>query len=397
MVFFMVFLFSGILSLVRIIPYRMGLVSLLVIPLFFLYKIKVDRVLLAFTALAGIVLISAYLNDSNLREIVLFGRTLIFSYLIYFLASRYLTEKTIIPVIRFCAFIAVLQLPVVFIQKQIYYRLPVDWTAGIGYHDFGFGTFNIKGDASMTFFLILLTIFILFNEKRNYVIPYKWFVAVWLTITVLYTNSEVSKLTILGVWAVFLVYRLNIRRLLIAGFSLILVVIFTWSTGILKPAMDNLYAGIMRNMTASSSTEERFLSGNYGRGAALLYYLNQDIKWFGDGPLKYYDPLNRAFTLGNTGHAFTYYAEIGIIGLTTSILVLYLMGHAGRPLYTISMADVLNLLAILALSFVIFVMNDISVILAYCIFSKAYLIPPKQKKHSTISENSLAVQPAIAG
>jgi hypothetical protein len=145
------------------------------------------------------------------------------------------------------------------------------------------------------------------------------------------------------------------------------------ATGILQPTVEDLRFSITANLNTQKSTT--FQSGGYGRGAAFAYYLNQDLKWFGDGPSKYYDPVTKGYVLGNTGHILTFYAEVGLLGLVCSYIVFYFMQRSKRSWLSLSVIDILAIGSIVGLGIVIPVMNDISVVLAYCIFAKQHLIP----------------------
>jgi hypothetical protein len=119
-----------------------------------------------------------------------------------------------------------------------------------------------------------------------------------------------------------------------------------------------------------------FLAGRYGRGAAVAYYLNREILWLGDGPSRYYDPLSRVRLLGNWGHAFGFYSEVGVFGWLFSVLFFLLIAFPGQDgKFRLRWVPVLLFLAIQALSFTTQIMNDISIVLAYCIFAKTYLVP----------------------
>lgn len=372
-VFVLVFLLSGLLSMLDIIPYRMGVVSFLVLPLFLIHKIRWDRVLISYALLALVVAFSALLNNSSPTELFLFMRTLIFSYLVYFLVNVSISEKNVAWVIRLCVWIGVIQFPIVFLQQMLFERLPAWLLDGVSKTDFDFGTFNFKGDAPMAFFLILIVIFLLFNRQRRYIIKHRFFVVVWLTLTVLFMNSQVNKIIIMGVWLVYIFYRLNPKRILYFCATLAIVLGLMAATGILQPIVQELRYSITTNINTQKTTT--FQSGGYGRGAAFAYYLSQDIKWFGDGPSKYYDPVTRGYVLGNTGHILTFYAEVGLLGTVLSYITFYFMQRSKRPWLSLSIIDILSIGAIIALSIVIPVMNDISVVLAYAIFSKQYLIP----------------------
>ena len=109
---------------------------------------------------------------------------------------------------------------------------------------------------------------------------------------------------------------------------------------------------------------EAFKSGEYSRNAAILYYLNQPLKWFGDGPGKYFDVAEREYVLGNRGQAFSFYAEVGIIGLIISYLILF---QISRICPNKKIGN-LYFFSICMLSITSDILSDAGIILAYSIF-----------------------------
>lgn len=113
-----------------------------------------------------------------------------------------------------------------------------------------------------------------------------------------------------------------------------------------------------------SGNMEAFKSGKYSRNAAIFYYLSEPIKWFGDGPGEYYDVTSREHFLGNTGQIFTFYSEVGIIGLLISYFILFQMSRISSNKIIAN----LYFFAIFMLSITSNILSDASIILAYNIF-----------------------------
>lgn len=390
LVFFLVFCLSGAFTILgwwKGFPYRMGLMSALVIPLILLYGIRVTRVVLVYVALTGVVVLSGLYNRSSLAEIILFIRILGFSYLMYRLVELHVRRDNISSIIRLCVAIALLQLPVVVLQRLSYGYLPARVRADISAIDFDFGTFNYKGDASMAFFLTLLVIFLLFDKKRNYVIRHKWPVLVWLTLTVMIANAEAVKLIILLVWGFYFIMHLSPRTIVYSVTVLLVVVGTLASFGVLDEIWSEFTYTLSNNVRVDlrEGKQEAFLSGNYARGAAVSYYLSRGILWLGAGPSKYFDVLTKTWTRGNRGHIFTFYSEVGLLGWLLSVLVFFFIAFPGRGWrIRVHWTSILGFLAIQLLSFTTQIMNDISVVLIYCIMSKAYLLEPRGKQQKIL-------------
>lgn len=375
-IFILTFIVSGLITITHVIPYRMGLASAIIIPLVFLYGIKIDRVFIAYFALAILVSLSALSNTSSFIDLVIFSRILGFSFLIFYLVEIYVDQKTITNVIRLCIAIAIIQLPIIILQQLFYYELPVRLTQGISYIDFDFGTFNAN-DAPLSIFCVLLVIFLLFDKKRNYIIQHKLSIALWLTITVLIVNAEILKFVIVLVWMIYLLRYLSIRVTLSFIVLLSLTIAILSIAGVLDQIWGDFTMSFRSNTRTGQLQEEAFLSGAYSRGAAISYYLDQDINWFGDGPSKYFNVFSNTRMIGNTGHIFTFYSEVGLLSWLVSVFIFFLIAFPGRKFHIrLSMVGLLSFLSMMILSFTTQIMNDISIFFIYAIFAKTYMIPP---------------------
>ncbi len=378
-VFFFVFCFSGVIIMSGMIPYRMGFVSFLVIPLIILYGFKITRVVIVYALLTGIIFLSGIINGSSFLEILLFMRILIFSFLIFVLVEMYVNSKNIARIMRLCVVIALIQLPVVIIQKMLYTRLPARLIAQVSSIDFGFGTFNFKADAQMAFFVTLVIAFLLFVDRKNQIVRRKWLVLLWLTLTVIIMNAEIVKIIVFTVWAFYLIRFLNIKTIVYVTILLIVAFVGLYFAGIFDDLVNNFARSIALNSPFNEAKREAFLAGDYGRGAAVGYYLTSDVLVFGDGPSKYYDVLSSTYSRGNMGHAFTIYSEIGLIGWILSMVIFYLFafqkGSWRRNLANgrimIPWFSILIFICLIILSFTTHVMNDISVMLSYLLIAKA--------------------------
>jgi hypothetical protein len=378
--FFLVFCLSGLISTLILLRdgdiFRQGIViSFLILPLIFVYGLKVDKVLLAFCLLAFIVLLSGLYNKSSISDIVYFSRQLIFPIFVYTLINWYINSENITRIIKLCTVIALVQLPLVVLEQLYYYKLPASLQTRIYSLDIGIGTFNIGGDAAMGFFIVLLVIFLLFDAKHNYIIQKKWIILPWLTLTIVVANAELLKLVVVFIWLVYFIVRFKIKRVVYVVLLLSIVL------GILSVfhRLDETWTGFTRALSSatqtSSNDQERFLSGGYARGAAIAYYVNRGLSLLGDGPSRYYDPINRIKIWGNNGHFFTFYSEIGLLGLIASVVIFFLINF---PIYQgkihVTWVNTLSFLSIVMLSFTTPIMDNIAVILMYCIMAKISMI-----------------------
>jgi len=303
----------------------------------------------------------------------------------YFLSRVYLDETTSIKVIHWCILIAMIQLPVVVFQQAFYSRLPELITTGSSFADFDFGTFPFKADTSMSFFLILTTIFLLLDSK-NKIIEEKYHmpIAFWLTFTVIFAHSNLAKILIITIWLVYIVVRPTMKNLVSILAGAILIVGILQLSNNLKPTVDGFQISYSTNTRLKDV--DNYLAGEAYRGGAISYYLGQDLLLIGEGPGKFYDPITRTLTRGNVGHIFTFYSEVGVLGLLISYLIFFFI--AKEHVKRLSIAHWLYLYAIVAMGLTVDVMNDASVFFAFCIFTSTSLIPLGQRaKRSNIALN----------
>jgi hypothetical protein len=377
-VFASVFLLSGLIILLDLFPYRLGLVSFLVIPLLFIHGIKVDKVLLAYLVLAASVVLSGIFNSSHLYEVALFLRILAFSYLIYYLVEIYIDKKNIRNILKLCLLIAAIQLPVIVLQQLTYDYLPERLRSGmlVLRWDFAFGTFR-PGDSALNFFLNLLIIFLLFDTRRNYFVKHKAFLVLWLTLTVLSSSSEISKVILIIIWATYLLTHLKRRTTIYLGFILLLILLGLIGSGLIEEMIEPVLVSINRAiLDFSPERVEQYLEGRYARGAALYYFFTNDVLWFGDGPSKYSDPISGERIRGNVGHTYTFYSEVGLVGWILSVMVYFLIAfRPSKGKIRLNAFVILIFITVQILSFTNNIMNDISVVLVYCIMAKTYLLP----------------------
>ena len=380
LVFTGAFLVSGALSALALmlgVPYRMALWSLLVLPIFVLRRIRLSAVIIAYGLLALVVVVSGLLNGSSLLEILLFTRVLVFSFLIYVLVRVAVSRDNAARVYRWCLSLAIVQLPIVLIQRLLYESMPTAIKVSVSRVDFGFGTFNLKGDAAMSFFVTMVVLLILFHGRGRVSLRRQWFVLPWLSLTVLLANSEVMKPLLFLIWGFYLITHPREKLIVNASLLLVLAIGGLAVTGGLSFVWSKLVTYLPNNLNFSSSGEAAFLAGSYGRGAAIAYYIRRGISLFGDGPSSYYSPLNRQYLLGNRGHIFTFYSEIGLLGWLSSVLVLFGLAFLdpSRPWsMRWSWLRFLVFVSIMALSYTTEVMNDISVFLAYALTLRLHML-----------------------
>jgi hypothetical protein len=118
--------------------------------------------------------------------------------------------------------------------------------------------------------------------------------------------------------------------------------------------------------------EEIYLKGSNARGAAIYYYLNQPIKWLGDGPGSTYNTITRDRSIGGWGHIFTFYAEVGLIGWILSVALFFVIAF---PIYIrnsstrirVTWVAFLMFLAVHLVTLVKYPLGNSALIFTYCV------------------------------
>jgi len=214
---------------------------------------------------------------------------------------------------RALKFLALIQLPIVIIQLLFYKQLMRLSAVAISFSDFRFGTFYVKGDPIMSTFLILLIIYLLFVKRKISLSDS----AVVLTsiISTFIGSSRLSQMTLLLVVGYYFVLHSSAKQ---KAYSLIAAgaIFFAFYLGGYGGDFGESFTNAYKQATLQEGTDiGRFKNGQYSRGGAILYFLDQDLKVIGDGPGKHTNALEGELSLGLNGAYFKAYAELGIIGL----------------------------------------------------------------------------------
>ena len=410
--FALVFLLSGVLTVMPVIPYRMALVSFLVVPLLFLYRFKLDKVTTAFALLVLSIAASALVNRTSLLNFLLFLRIPMFAFLTYFLADRYLNRDNVRRVFRLLLVLGYVQLPVVIIQLAIGRYFPSTLRGKITKLDFDFGTFRWKGDSAMSLFLILLVVALLFSPRVRALVSRPAFTSFYFSLTVLLANSRLAHLVLLFVWLVYLatvLWRREIKAnrshlVAFAAFLAMMLFVDVYMGTSVSALSANLNAMRANGRVENGSTSETkadareaggqspkgvdlYLKGGYARGGALRYFWSRGISWFGDGPSAYYNPVKQIRLRGNRGHFFTFYSEVGLVGWGVSVLVFLSMVvyRSKNGALGLGLAGLLMFVVMLLMGLTLETMNDVSAVFAYVLIGRYVLLPdthgPSLRRH----------------
>ena len=313
---------GGSIAFVGIIPYRPFYVSLLVILSIIIYKIKIDNIL-KFHILFGIlILISGFLNGSSIGSMVSALRLPIISQTMYLVVYGFLdNEKYNIEWLL--KIIALIQLPVVIFQMVFYTSLSKLSAVETAYFDIRYGTFFVKSDPIMSTFLILLVIYLLYVKKEFNKLNILVILAACLSVFL--ADSRISQLTLLGVLGYYVLLNSTFQQKI--GFSILISGVFVvfYFTGYASK-LASQFGDIVGQLTFQRGVSmERFEEGKYARAAAILYFISEPLKLFGDGPGKYVNPLTGEMELGLQSQYLKSYAELGLSGMILSIVGIFVI------------------------------------------------------------------------
>jgi hypothetical protein len=299
---------------------------------------------------------------------------------IYYIVNIYLNRFNVIKVYKVLITIGLLQLPVVLIQR-IFGSILVSYSkTKINISDFYFGTFPFSSDVSMNFFLVLLVVFLLYDNANNYLVKNKIIYSFLYSITVLLSGTDILRLLIVFIWIIFSIITLFNRKDNKVTVTVIIIIIPLSLILFNNLINDAVFVGIQKikkfNKVSSQEMID-FAYGKYSRHAGILYFLEQPLKIVGEGPGKYVNPINRSYRIGIVGQLLTFYAEIGILGLIVGYWVLFSMTKSKYFQDPQNNINIIYFGIISAITITHFVLSDVTILFVYNIFIRSHMLSKK--------------------
>lgn len=236
---------------------------------------------------------------------------------LFILQLVFIAKKLFSPegILRVLLLISLVQLPIILLQ-QVGYEYLMSYTAqDIVYLDIGFGTFFLKSDHSIGFFLLCLLLLFLFyppyQTSRNVRVIY----VIWWVVTILFINSKITHAILILVFVSFFIY-LIIGRIAFKT--------FLWSAILLSMLCFALIVYVNYDLLYELYL---YIDGRHKqpRWGPVLLAMYEPIKWLGDGPYSYYNPISKEWRI-MAGHSYWYsiYYDFGVAGmlLLSSIYIL---------------------------------------------------------------------------
>lgn len=278
----------------------------------------------------GVVFVSGFLNESDLEKIFLYCIFPLTPFSVFYLYKMMDANKINIKKItlQFFKFISLIQLPVALIQNYGYDFLIKfnNSSQTINDYDFMFGTFFIRADHALGFFLIINILYHFGITISGIKGKFNWFYIIYLSITIFVLESNLSKLILVLLFLYYLFFWLykkaNVLSLILIG----IVSAISIKLLFLVPSVDAQYFYFKNLYTPELS--ERYVNEGplYAKRPHILidFVVNKPVEWIGHGPYDYFNIVTSKFK--NTKHfsqMIWAYNDLGLLGFLLIILLLY--------------------------------------------------------------------------
>jgi hypothetical protein len=218
----------------------------------------------------------------------------------YYLVRGGLRSLPVAVIIKMFVAVSVIQLPVMALQRLFYDQIAGTAVQEIAYVDIVFGTFFVKADHSLSFLLLALIIFALFNPRARTLLPYRrYLIGLWI-VTILFTNSHMGHLLLMVVLIGYAFDRVRPRcdrALQVIGATLTIAVVCVGVIIFLASRVPDL------QVLSSRLARQVTLGESVARYAVILLILSEPISLLGHGPFSYYNPITKEWGI-HGGHTW---------------------------------------------------------------------------------------------
>ena len=197
--------------------------------------------------------------------------------------------------------------------------------------DFLFGSFFLKSDHSLGFFLILILLKIILNiDNIKAEIKFPKTIITYISITILLAQSNISKLFLILLLAstavIFLYKRYQNTTYFKLGLVIFLVTIFVVSLSVKNSEFVNQkMGGTIEKQFSLKKSYTDYNKNNAKRMQILIVVFSKlKTKWIGDGPYSYFNILTGKFKKTNHFSQIIWsYFDLGIVGLIIIFSLMY--------------------------------------------------------------------------
>jgi hypothetical protein len=220
-----------------------------------------------------------------------------------------------------------IQLPIILIQKYGYDFLIKFNNSNqfVGDYDFMFGSFFIKADHSLGFFLLIYFLAIIFQFKRGGAKEIPWFLIGYICVTILLLESNLTKLLLFIVLTYYGVIWAN-KRVRYSGIIAIFIVGYVMFNLALSVPKIQTELYFLKNKYTVSESIKATERGYAKRPQIVISYIQESIKIIGEGPYDYFNLLTGEFKKSmNFSQLIWTYNDLGIIGVMVIMLLLFVI------------------------------------------------------------------------
>lgn len=324
------FFFEGIIDTINVLlnfalPYkRILVIGFFSCVLLVFYPVKIRRVYYLFFVVSLLCGFSFIANDKSFSDLYTFSSQIFIALFSYLIVQLAISEDNFVWIGKILQVCSVIQLPIIVLQYFLYSNLPEKLTGYVAYLDIGSGSFYLKGDPALSFFLVCWITFLLFDRNAYKITKYRTSTVLWLTVTCFITNSKIMQVAIIIVFLLYLLKNLSLKKLVTYG---VIGLIFFVSLEVTLPyfGFDDLsiihrFKKVLYEVhnIDKGSNEKLFLSGEFSRPAAIFYLtVVEPLSLLGKGPGTAIE-----LTPSPLGHIFTYYIDLGLLALVITYLIL---------------------------------------------------------------------------
>ena len=283
---------------------------------------------------------------------------------------RFLTLKRIK---KWMLILALFQLPILLIQNNFF-----DFLIGFNFSgqkiysvDFEFGTFPLKNDHALGFFLVVNLLYIWFNKVLKNKLQLL-LVSIILLINLLLTNSNVSVLFVALTITFLILKKRNEIKIKVSLKKILLILIFLslliFLLEYIEPKFYNDFRNKFSHKLDIRTSLKWFKRGLARREQIILVLINDNITYLGNGAYAYFDILAGKFnrTFRHFSQLIWTYYDLGIIGLL--FFSLYIKSLVKLFNYKRTPFNICLTIAIIIYSFFTIPTFDYSFMLTYFIY-----------------------------
>ncbi len=224
----------------------------------------------------------------------------------------------------FFKILILIQLPIILIQRYAYdFLIKFNFSNQfIGDYDFMFGSFFIKADHSLGFFLLIYLLATIFQyrkgEKRM-----PWVLIGYICVTILLLESNLTKLLFFFVLTYYGVIWANKKIRYSGMFAIFFVGYIMLNLALSVPKIQTELFFLKNKYTVIESVKatER---GYAKRPQIVVSYMQEPLKIVGEGPYDYFNLLTGLFKKSkNFSQLIWTYNDLGIVGVAIIMLLLF--------------------------------------------------------------------------